>query len=261
VNPQLNKPALSISTTGINWNPNAGGVPGANIVVNGYPGWDQADVNGGNVIFHEPATGLLHLYFIDFKAESQHAVFHAVSTDLHNFQYKEVALSEPMKVVNDLVHLNNYYLMGLHFNGHNVYHSVSTSLNGTFPPSSLLFSHMGAADQYIVSVGFVTDENTNRLMGALYGAGPVPQLDENEIFGVWLQKRVLFINNSTVWGLGLYSRANGPDTVLVYTNARQLEGQFYLYAEDYVDENNRGTLLDISPVVTVTQGDIWKYTP
>jgi len=261
-NPQLNKPAISVASNGIDWNPNSGGVPSANIRVTGYPGWPDADVNGGNVIFYDQTQKIFHLFFIDFKAESQHSVFHAISSgDIHNFQYVGVALAEPMKVVNDLKLINGFYLMGLHFNGPEVFHTTADNLNSLFQPSELLFTHSEDADQYIVSVGFVVDSKSQRLMGALYGAGPVPALDENKVFGIWLQKRVLFMNNETVWGLGKASRAFGPNSVLLDTNAPRLSGQFYLYDTDYIDANARGTLLAVSPTVTVSQGDIWQYSP
>jgi len=254
----LNKPSIAEATNGINWIPNSGGVPTAAITVNGYSEWDDADVNGGNVIFM--ADKLYHFYFIDFKNFQN--VYHATSTrDLHNFEYAGVSLGGAYKVVNDFKYLNGLYIMALHMNGPNTYYSISNSPNGLFPQERLLFTHMDKADQYIVSCGFVVDEASQRLMGALYGAGPVPSLDENEIFGVWLQKRVLFENSNTVWGLGDASRAIGPDVVRIGTNQATLTGQFYLYAEDYVDVNHRGTLLEVSPTVTVQQGDIWKYSP
>jgi hypothetical protein len=116
VSPELNKPALSRATTGIDWTPNQGGVPSADISVTGYPpGWANADVNGGNVIFAEnSASNQLHLFFIDFKTESTHSVYRAVAdgrSGYHNFQFQGVALEEPYRVVNDFKKLNGYYLM------------------------------------------------------------------------------------------------------------------------------------------------------
>jgi hypothetical protein len=259
-NPQLNRPSVARGTNGIDWNPNAGGVPSAEIQIPGYPNWRGADVNGGNVIYYNASEDVYHLFFVDFKAEAQHSVFHARSKgDFHNFQYAGVALQEPMKVVNDLKLINGYFLMGLHFNGPEVWHSVSKDLDKPFPPSSLLFKHLQTDDQFIVSVGFVVDENSNRLLGAIYGAGAVSSLDHNQLFGIWLQKRVLFMNNQTVWGVGDASRALGPNNVLLGTNAPRLQGNFYLYDTDYVDFNKRGTLLAVSETVTVAQGDIWAY--
>ena len=154
--------------------------------------------------------------------------------------------------------------MGLHMNTNQVWYAVSPELatNAPFPgPAKVLFQHTGVQDQYIVSLGFVVDSSNRRLLGALYGAGSDPGLSENRIFGAWLQKRVLFINPTTVWGIGDGDRALGPDTVMVATNAQTLQGQFYVYDTDYVNADQRGTLLAVSEVVIVEQGDIWQYSP
>merc|ERR1712228_451781 len=115
--------------------------------------------------------------------------------------------------------------------------------------------------KYIVSMGWIVNNESDILMGALYGAGAVPQLDQNSIFGIWLQKQVLFINNDTILGLQEASRGYGPNDVLIEMNPNETKvtGQFYLYDSDYIDVDNRGTLLYKSPIVTVTQGDIWQY--
>jgi len=134
------------------------------------------------------------------------------------------------------------------------------SLYDTFSPTAILYNHMGLDDRYIVSCGLVVDERSQRLMGSLYGAGPVTTLDENEIFGVWLQKRVLFKNSDVILGVGEAARAYGPDNVRLLTEGKPVVGQFYLYAEDYVDIINPGKLIEISPTVTITPGDIWQYT-
>eukprot|EP01088_Endostelium_zonatum_P018451 TRINITY_DN5930_c0_g1_i1.p1 TRINITY_DN5930_c0_g1~~TRINITY_DN5930_c0_g1_i1.p1 ORF type:complete len:418 (-),score=61.29 TRINITY_DN5930_c0_g1_i1:53-1306(-) len=261
-NPQLNKPAVATSSNGVNWSPNQGGVPSANIVVQNYPyNWANADVNGGNVVYFDSSTGLYHLYFIDFKQESQHAVFHAVSSgDLTNFVYKGISLSEPNKIVNDFKYINGNYLMGCHINGATVFYSVSNDLNSPFPPSRPLFNHFDSSDQYIVSIGFVVDSSNTRLLGALYGAGAESSLDHNRIFGVWLQKRVLFFGQNTIWGVGNADRSNGPDSVFIATNAGNVQGRFYVYDSDYVSFANRGTLLAVSDLVTVNQGDIWQFS-
>ncbi len=76
-----------------------------------------------------------------------------------------------------------------------------------------------------------------------------------------LQKRVLFENSNTTWGVGDAATAQGPDTVLLVTNAPQLSGKFFLYDSDYVDINNRGTLLAVSDEVVVHPGEIWQFNP
>ena len=88
----------------------------------------------------------------------------------------------------------------------------------------------------------------------------MPALDENRVFGVWLQRRVLFEgDDGTVWGVGDADRALGPDAVLVETNNATLRGKFHVYDSDYVDANNRGSLLESSADLVVTQGDVWHW--
>ena len=53
------------------------------------------------MLLQDNATDTIHLYFIDFKAEAAHSVFHATCGglgSLPNFAYKNVALEEPGKV-------------------------------------------------------------------------------------------------------------------------------------------------------------------
>lgn len=42
--------ATSPDAPGVDWMPNTGGAAGGFVNMTGYEGWDQADVNGGNVI-------------------------------------------------------------------------------------------------------------------------------------------------------------------------------------------------------------------
>lgn len=260
----LNKPGISQGATGIDWAPKAGGFSFVNM--SGYPRWTTADVNGGNVLARDEATGELNLFFVDFKAESQHSVFRAVcpSSDvLPNFSFRNVALEEPFRVVNDMKNINGHWVMALHMNSQQVWVSVAPTLGGVFPPSKILFAHMDSADKYITSVGLVVDATGSRLLGALYGAGADPALDQNRIFAVWLQKKVLFVSadGNTTWGVGDASRAMGPNSLRLATNAVSLVGSFHVYDTDYVDANHRGTLLAVSDVVTVHQGDIWEFSP
>eukprot|EP01084_Bolivina_argentea_P113304 201961_1 len=258
LNSNLNKPGYSIATTGIDWTPNSGN---ANymIAMNNYPyNWSNANVNGGNVIYYDYNNKLYHLYFIDFHQESMHSVFHATSNNLKSFIFQNIALNEPMRVVNDMKKINGNYLMGLHMNTQNVWYSVSNNMS-QFPTSKVLYTNMNDEDKYITSMGWIVNDKGNILMGSLYGASKVSALDENSIYCVWLQKQVLFINNETMWGIGDASRGNGPNHVIMDTNAAQATGKFYLYDSDYVDVNNRGTLIYESPVITVQQGDIWQY--
>ena len=90
---------------------------------------------------------------------------------------------------------------------------------------------MSAQDQYIVALGFVT--KGTQLLGALYGAGPVESLDQNQIFARWLQKKVLITDSSNVQ----YSPQGGYGPDRQWFQAPQsgsVAGRLTVYAEDGV---------------------------
>ena len=98
----------------------------------------------------------LHLYFVDFKSRD-YSVYHATApastgSPPIDFAYQGVVVPEKGRIVNDVKAVNGFYLMGMHHNGQEVFYSASHSPSA-FPRSSLLFSHHGAADQFIVSLG------------------------------------------------------------------------------------------------------------
>ena len=268
---QINKPGMSRSTDGLHWTPNEGGQEF--LTVRGFPyNWTAADVNGGNVLIRDNSNGTLHFYFVDMKQLSNHSVFHATAASGSalptEFTYVGIALPEPGRIVNDIKRVNGYNLLGMHANGPAVYYSASQDLD-RFPSSTPLFSHRDAADRYIVSLGFVVDgdsttQEATRVLGAVYGAGAVPQLDNNRVYASWLQRHVLFVGNDsppTVWGIGDAERALGPDSLQIATNQGNLTGRFMVYDTDYVNTTSRGTLLLEGPVVTVAPGDIWQFHP
>ena len=282
--PPLNKPGFSESTDGVAFVPSAGGA--AQLVqVKGYAGWDEADVNGGNVLYYTPpasgvtAPGQYDMYFVDFNNRN-HSVYHAVApasavaaaAAAPIFSYVGVAMEEPHKIVNDIKRINGHWVLALHANGQQTFVSV-TSEGATgaaaaarppskWPPTRILFEHSGEADYYIVSCGLVVDEASKVLKGALYGAGAVPQLDNNRIFATWLQRRAIFrsADNATAWGLGDAARAQGVDAVQLATNAPSLRGRWYLYDADYTDEARPGTLLAVSELVDVLPGEVWRVS-
>jgi hypothetical protein len=180
----LNKPEIATSTNGLNWTPHSGFIKSAQVQMSGYEGWEAADVNGGNVLIFDHEN--LHLFFIDFKTENTHSVYHAVADgdDIRKFTFKNVALAEPHKIINDLKKVNGFYLMGVHHNGPEVFYSVSQTLENTFPAATMLFSHADDADKYIVSIGFVVDEKGTRVKGVLYGAGDSSQLNRNKVINI-----------------------------------------------------------------------------
>ena len=236
----INKPGYTIATNGINWNPNSGNVSYF-INMNGYPyNWTNANVNGGNIIYYDNITGIYHLYFIDFNELNEYSVFHAISYDIMNWNYIGIALNESNRICNDIKYINGYYIMGFHNNGQNVYYSISNNYN-IFPKTQILFNHFNDNDQYIVSMGFVVNNNNDRLLGILYGAGNVSTLNMNRIFGIWLQKRVLFINDNSTFGIDDATRSIGPNNASILLNQDNAVGKFYLYDSDYKDITNRGT--------------------
>ena len=74
-----------------------------------------------------------------------------------------------------------------------LFFSASPNDGVTFNPQHVLFQNVSAQDRYIVALGFVT--KGTQLLGALYGAGPVESLDQNQIFARWLQKKVLITDS------------------------------------------------------------------
>lgn len=269
---QLNKPGMSLSSDGVEFSPSAGGSEQL-IQVQGYPGWDNADVNGGNVLWFSPPMGeaggggTYDMFFVDFHANN-HSVYHATANGTAAgapvFTYQGVALEQPGLIPNDLKRVNGYWVLGLHSNSQETHVSISgTDDHGppsSWPTATTLFRHSGAADNYIVSCGLVVDSTSKVLKGAVYGAGAVPTLDHNSIFARWLQRRVIFRSNdnSTTWGLGASVRSHGPDAALLSTSAPSLSGRWYLYDADYVDETNPGTLLSVSQEVDVASAEVWR---
>jgi hypothetical protein len=289
--PPQNKPGFSTSADGVAWSPSAGGAAQA-VGMSGYPGWGAADVNGGNVLVHSADKSQWHMYFVDFNNHSS-SVLHAVADAAAggggappDFVYQGVAVQKPGKVVNDVKRINGHWLMGLHSNsqqtyasvviadehgggggggGHSYNSSTGTGAGSDAPPSSwpdarVLFSHLNDADKYMVSIGFVVDQTSTVLRGAVYGAGAIPQLDNNRVFAAWLQRRAVFrsSDNATVWGVGDAARPRGPEAVELLTGAPSLVGNFYLYDSDYANASREGTLLAVSPTVTIAPGDVWE---
>ena len=293
--PPLNKPGFSTSADGVAFAPGAGGA-GQLVSVTGYSGWDAADVNGCNVLWHDPTEGRYHMFFGDFKAGT-HSVYHAIAPALDatahssssssssgsaappGFVYAGVALAERGRIPNDLKRINGHWVMGLHHNSQQVYTSVvhSNASQSDEPPmrwpnSTMLFTNFDLADLHIVSLGFVVDQASRVLKGALYGAGSTPQLNNNRVFAAWLQRRAIFrgTNNATVLGLGSTAKPHGPASVVLQladnttlassasSLSSTLAGEWYLYDADYVDERNPGTLLAVSERVEVAPGDVWR---
>ena len=69
-------------------------------------------------------------------------------------------------------------------------------------------------DRNIFAVGYVADKD--RMLGVLYGAGPSNRSNRNQIFGHWLQKRILLTADRAGRGAEYEAQgALGPDRQLV----------------------------------------------
>ena len=228
-----NFPLYFSSLDGTTWN----GVPEpypaqvSDIInVNGYAGFSTGNFNGANVLLNDGATWVL--YFKDWNHFD--TTYRATADTLPNFQFQGVAL-EPSDFVNDVkkisVNGQTWYLMGLVETDpkQSVFYSLSTD-GISFQPERTLFKNVSAQDFYIVALGFVM--KGDQLLGALYGASSVPTVDQNQIFGRWLQKRVLVTDssgaNQAVQG------AYGPDRQWLQAAAGTFQGTIAVYAEDGV---------------------------
>ena len=225
-----NKPAYFTSRDGETWNgadaPYAAEY-GDIITIEGYEGFEDADINGMNVIFRDGDT--LHLYFNDFKNFGP--VFRAESTDGKHFTYRGVAL-ECHKMVNDVKRFatdDGYaWLMGLHRNRDGLWYALSEG-GKEFDAEIPLLTNAGPEDQYIVALGWVTDEN--RILGVLYGAGEVPGLNRNRIFARWLQRKVVFTSSDGT--VCLPEKAMGPDRQLIrIPEGVAPDGTLQVFSED-----------------------------
>lgn len=248
VTPKRNKPGYATSSDGINWTPNTGSSSYL-MTMSGYPNWANADINGSNVIYYE--NGTFHLYFDDFQNWGVH---YATSTDNINYTYQSKTLTDNV-ICNDLKRLwyngSNYYLWAYHHNTNQLWYSRGTnpSSPGTVTP---LFTSTGSADYYITSAGWVV--NGNRLLGVLYGAGPVISLDQNSIYARWLQQKVIFVISQSL-ALGTSGvQAYGPDILHIdMVSGQNVEtGRFYIYDEDGT------THASTIPKATILTGDIWE---
>jgi hypothetical protein len=249
----LNKPAFFKSdATGTNWN----GLPGEpytvqarDIVAVEQYAYTNADINGMNVMLRE--SGVYRLYFGDFNNPG--GVFRATSADGKHYSFDAKVLTGP-GFVNDVKKFQvgeaSYYLMGLHENGTRLWQTVSSN-GAAFPAARTLLTNLEAADAYIVALGWVVrgqqESSGRKLLGVLYGAGPVSALNQNSLYARWLQKRVVFVANDGTRFPG--TKALGPDRqLLAFPNAGPVTGRFEVYGEDGV------TLIGASAAQTVKCG-------
>ena len=227
-----NKPAYFSSPDGKTWNgrPAPYAATHEDIVnITGYDKYEDADINGMNVILREGEW--LRLYFNNFKDFGR--VYRASGKGGKDFAFEGAVLECPY-VVNDVKRFEhagaNWRLMVLHMNREALWYSMSQ--NGLkFRPERQLLKHLGTDDRYIVAAGWVVEGNS--LLGVLYGAGAVPELNRNRIFARWLQRKVVFLSKD---GARCEPKtALGPDRQLVrIPDGVNTEGHFEVFAEDGV---------------------------
>lgn len=298
----LNKPALFTSPDGVTWNSSPAPYAARRedvITIDGYPGYADADINGMNVILHE--AGVDRLYFCNFRAGGHVHRATARPEEPKRFRYEGTCLDTGL-LVNDVKKLRAgalwerrprpdspgesqragttmwerrprrdvarpWYLMGLHANGDRLWYALSRD-GMKFDPARELARNLGAADRYIVAIGWVVQRRgtlsspseaeseptgpgrespearvlasapagaaqpgPDRVLGFLYGAGAAPELNRNRLFARWLQKKVVF---TTTDGRRFEAdAAQGPDrAILNLHGATTLDGRIELYAED-----------------------------
>lgn len=247
-----NKPAYFSSPDGQTWN--GASAPYSAVLADvasmeGYPGYAQADINGVNVLFREGDT--LRLYFNDYSNRGW--LYTATSKDGKTYQFEKGVL-ESGHAVNDVKKFVNqegvWYLMGLHMNTNTIWYSLSRDGLG-WSEERQLFRNLGQEDQYIVAVGWVCKDD--RLLGVLYGAGPVPELNRNRIFARWLQKRVVFLaSDKTRFNA---ERAIGPDRQLIRLRENAaMDGRFEIYGDDGM------TLIAATEPMTIKPNCVYRLT-
>jgi len=209
-----NKPIYFFSPDGKSWNgaPEPYGATQKDIVkMEGYEGYELGDLNGANVLLHD--QGKFFLYFSNWKDKGK--VYWASGDTPSSFRFGGTSL-ETIHAPNDVKKFNaagkDWYLMALHRKGDagglgvkdsdKLWYSLSN--NGkTFGPEHRMPGAREELDRYIFAVAFLTSKD--RVLGVLYGAGPSVQCARNQIFGYWLQKRLLLTAKL------IYNEGNGAE--------------------------------------------------
>lgn len=226
----LNKPATFTSPDAVKWNgsqaPYAAQMSDI-ISMDGYDKYKTADINGMNVILYE--DGVYRLYFNNFKDFGK--VYRATSKDGKSFAFDGTSV-DFWGCVNDVKKFSpdgKYtYLMGIHMNGDKLWYSLSQD-GMKFAAPKELAKNLGDADRYIVAIGWVTKDNS--VLGYLYGAGAVSDLNRNRIFGRWLQKKAVFVADDGT----RYEPAGalGPDRQIIKVpSGKEIKGHFMICDED-----------------------------
>ena len=237
------KPVYFSSPDGTTWNGTAQPYPAqlSDIIsIEGYAPFNAGNFNGANVLLRD--NGRWVLYFKDWNDFG--TTYRATADTPPEFHFQAGVALKTKDLVNDVKKLTadgkDWYLMGLV--GADDKQSIFLSISNdgiTFNDQHILFQNVSAQDRYIVALGFVT--KGVQLLGALYGAGPVESLDQNQIFARWLQKKAVITDSANVQ----YSPHGGygPDRQwFQISRSGSLGGKLNVYAEDGVSPLASGSV-------------------
>lgn len=233
----------------------------------GYPDYKLGDLNGANVVLKDGPK--YRLYFTNWKDGGK--TYWAEGDEPGSFVFGGTALNT-MHAVNDVRQFQaegkSWYLMALHKKGdvgltvkdaNKLWFSLSNDGKRFEPEQQILETPdiQGPGEQmdrYIFAVGFVTRQD--RVLGVLYGAGPTVECNRNQIFGYWLQKKlVLTAKPGYTEGNGAEYEAQGalgPDRQWIKLPLeRPFAGTLSVY-----DENGK-TLLGTEPV-SLKPGSVYQ---
>jgi hypothetical protein len=183
----------------------------------GYDDKSRPNYNGANVLLYDKGT--FKVYFTNWGDRGK--LYWAEGKDPAAVQFGGVALKTE-HAVNDVkkftIQGKEWYVMALHKKAdaspeqHDVnrlFFSLSND-GKSFSEEQLMTESRGEMDRNIFAVGFIARKD--RIAGVLYGAGPSYRSNRNQIFGYWLQKKVVLKADHSGGGAEYEAEgALGPD--------------------------------------------------
>ncbi len=192
------------------------------VIIEGYDTrTEKQNLNGANVLLYD--EGKFKVYFTNWRDRGK--MYWAEGENPKKPVFGGLALETPY-AINDVkkfkVDEKEWYLAAFHKKGdasldqkdvNKLFFSLSE--NGkTFEKEKLMVKAQGELDRNIFAVGYVARHD--RIMGVLYGAGPSERCNRNQIFGYWLQKRIVLSAGGTGKQAEFEAEsALGPDRQLI----------------------------------------------
>ena len=217
--------------------------------IEGYSKDEESDLNGANVLLYDQDKYLF--YFTNWSDRGK--LYWSQGETPASFKFGGLAL-ETEHAVNDVKKFTrdgqDWYVMALHKKGDvglpqkdvdKLWFSLSKD-GKSFGQEQLMVKARDEMDHNIFAVGFVARKD--RILGVLYGAGPSIRCNRNQIFGYWLQKRVLLTANRAGHEAEYEAQsALGPDRQLIklppvlppldsHPVSVNFEGALTVFAED-----------------------------